>query len=88
MNRQASADQFIRELVGRNVKSARLEAGMSQRELGERVAGGERQRISLWENGRVQPSFQSLIDIAAVTGHDLGWFFTEHAEPQPAAPAA
>jgi len=101
MTRKASADQFIRELVGDNVRLAREQVGLTQHQLAERVkearelAGEsvprlemERQQVSLWENGRKLPSAQSLIAIACATGHDdLGWFYSRHDESDPAAPA-
>jgi len=85
-SRQPSPDQLIRELVGGNVRRAREQAGWNQRELAERL-DAEPPQVSLWENGRKQPNAQSLMKIASVTGHAYGWFFDEHAEPEPVAPA-
>jgi transcriptional regulator with XRE-family HTH domain len=86
--RRPSADQFVRELVGRNVTRARQEAGLSQRQLADSV-GTVRTQVSLWENGRRQPSAHFLIAIAGATGHadDLGWFYNEHGELAAAAAA-
>jgi len=85
-SRQASPDQVIRELVGGNVRRARELCGWNQRELADHL-DVEPPQVSLWENGRKQPSAQSLMKIASVTGHAYGWFFSEHAEPEPVTPA-
>src|SRR5262249_23263138 len=85
-SRQPSPDQLIRELVGANVRLARQLGGWNQRELAERL-DVEPPQVSLWESARKQPNAQSLIEIASVTGHDYGSSFSEHAEPEPVAPA-
>jgi len=77
--------QAIRELVGGNVRRAREQAGLNQREFAERL-DVEPPQVSLWENGRKQPEAQSLMKIASATGHDYGWFYTRHDDSAAPAP--
>jgi transcriptional regulator with XRE-family HTH domain len=60
---------------------------LTQDQLAERLDVYGRGQISLWENGRRKPSAHFLIAIAAATGHDVAWFYTDH-EDAPAAAAA
>jgi transcriptional regulator with XRE-family HTH domain len=73
--------QLIRELVGRNIARARLEAGLSQGQLAERIGRGPEHRaeVSTWERGRRLPSHKTLIAIAEVLRgtRDIGWFYSD-----------
>ena len=55
---------------GSLIREARLLAGLSQGELGERV-GKDRAQIARWERGAVQPSFETLRDLIAACGFEL-----------------
>ncbi len=50
--------------------SARRMAGLSQKELAERIAT-DQSNVSKWESGRVLPSTRTLQRIAEVTGNRL-----------------
>lgn len=52
------------------VREARLRAGLSQAALAERV-GRRQQVISRWEQGRSQPSLETLREVARACGLDL-----------------
>lgn len=49
--------------LGKTIKELRLEEGISQRELGERMNVCN-QSISFWENGQREPDLDTLIKIA------------------------
>ena len=46
---------------------ARIEAGLTQQELAERI-GTQQSAIARWESGRVSPSVSALAQIASATG--------------------
>jgi len=52
------------------MREARLLAGLSQGELGDRV-GKDRAQIARWERGAVQPSFETLRELVRACGLDL-----------------
>lgn len=52
------------------IREARLRAGLTQTELGERT-GRERSVIARWEQGAVSPSIDNLLDIVQACGFDL-----------------
>ena len=63
--------------LGARIKQARLEAGLSQRQLcGERLT---RNMLSLIENGAARPSMDTLQYFAKVLGKPMGWFLEEQA---------
>lgn len=53
----------MRKLVGRNVRAARVERGMTQERLAE-VSGFSQQYISDLERGRRNPTIVSLHELA------------------------
>ena len=57
----------MRKLVGCNVKSARIAAGMTQEELAER-SGFSQQYISGVECGRRNPTIVTIYEIAQALG--------------------
>jgi len=68
----------LKQLIAAWAREARKSAGLSQGELGAKLAldlGGERghtkANVSHWETGKHQPSIQQLLAIARVTGHLL-----------------
>lgn len=49
--------------IGENIKEARIHAGLTQKQLGERL-GITSQSIAQWETGRREPKYQSIVKIA------------------------
>lgn len=67
--------------LGQRIKQARLEAGLSQRQLcGEAVT---RNMLSLIENGSARPSMDTLRYFAARLEKPIGWFLEEQAVSSP-----
>ena len=64
--------------LGEKIRSARLEAGLSQRQLcGEEIT---RNMLSLIENGSAKPSMKTLRYLAGRLDKSLSWFLEEDAE--------
>lgn len=59
----------IRVLVGRNVRRARIEKGLTQEELAER-AGTSQFYISSLEAGRRNPTVVTVLELAQALGVD------------------
>ena len=55
---------------GMLIREARLLAGISQGDLGERV-GRDRAQIARWERDAVHPSFETLRELLRACGYDL-----------------
>ena len=68
--------------VAANIRTARLAAHLTQKELGKLV-GVTRTRVNDWENGRHQPSRQHLTERCAALGHSRGGFHDPHPEDTP-----
>lgn len=67
--------------LGERIKAARLEAGLSQRQLcGDRLT---RNMLSLIENGSARPSMDTLRYFASQLGKPIGWFLEEQAVVSP-----
>lgn len=49
--------------IGENIKKVRVDAGLTQKQLGERL-GITSQSIAQWETGRREPKYQSMVKIA------------------------
>ena len=62
--------------ISRRIRDARLEAHLSQLELGK-VLGVSDKSISAYEMGRSNPSFEKLKQIAAVTKRPMSYFTDE-----------
>ena len=56
--------------AGNLIKLARLDAGLSQRELARR-AGTSQATLCAYEAGRKSPSFETLVRIIRAAGQDL-----------------
>jgi transcriptional regulator with XRE-family HTH domain len=52
------------------IRQARLRAGLTQRELGERIRRPQSQ-IARWESGRVEPSLETLRRVVRACGLEL-----------------
>ena len=63
--------------IGERIKQARLEAGLSQRQLcGQRIT---RNMLSLIESGKARPGMDTLTFLAAQLGKPIGYFLEEQA---------
>lgn len=67
--------------LGQRLKQARLEAGLSQRQLCEDLI--TRNMLSLIENGSAQPSMDTLRVLSARLGKPMGYFLEEQAVTSP-----
>lgn len=67
--------------LGEKLRNARLEAGLSQRQLcGEKIS---RNMLSLIENGSAKPSMDTLQYLAAKLSKPVGYFLDEQAVTSP-----
>jgi transcriptional regulator with XRE-family HTH domain len=66
----------VRQMVGRNVQRLRIEAGLSQAALAERM-GVDRAYVSGLELGQRNPTIVTLWHIAEALGVKLQSFFNE-----------
>lgn len=67
--------------LGQRLKQARLEAGLSQRQLcGEEIT---RNMLSQIENGSARPSMDTLRCLSSRLGKPMGYFLEEHAVTSP-----
>jgi transcriptional regulator with XRE-family HTH domain len=71
----------VRRLVGRNVQRLRIEAGLSQAGLAERM-GVDRAYVSGLELGQRNPTIVTLWHIAEALGVKLQSFFKEGKSPR------
>ena len=67
--------------LGQRIKAARLEAGLSQRQLCGDVC--TRNMLSLIESGRARPSMETLRYFAGQLGRPLSWFLGEEVTASP-----
>jgi transcriptional regulator with XRE-family HTH domain len=65
----------IKTTIGRNLKAARDERGLTQREVAHAL-GIDAFQVSRWELGKVRPSDETLIRLADVLGLDYVSFFS------------
>lgn len=82
-----TASQTARHLaatVGENIRSARRAAGLTQRELAQRLDVADLQ-VSRWERGAHRPKDDTLIALAEILSREFSWFFIEHEDQEPAA---
>ena len=70
--------------LGQRIKEARLEAGLSQRQLCGEVC--TRNMLSLIESGRAKPSMETLRHFARQLGRPLSWFLEEETVASPNQP--
>jgi DNA-binding XRE family transcriptional regulator len=82
-------EQSVRFRVGRRLKQARNERGLTMAGLAE-VLGVTEKSVTNYESGRREPDWDTLEHIAQATGRDLAWFFqnepTAQAPPPPRRP--
>lgn len=85
-----SAGRELTAQIGRNIRQARRQLGMSQNDVlraqTDFMGPDDRpfliRELSAWENGRHRPSDHYLTRIAAITGQTLGFFFESHDDPE------
>ena len=72
-------------MLGQRIKEARIEAGLSQRQLcGDAIT---RNMLSQIESGKARPSMQTLQYLAQMLQKPVSWFLDELPEQLPADPA-
>lgn len=76
------ASQVSRQ-IGANIRKARKAAGLTQRQLAERI-GTDSFQVSRWERGANRPQYETLAALAAALGLTPTAFY---AEPDEAAAA-
>lgn len=67
--------------LGERIKTARIEAGLSQRQLCGEVC--TRNMLSMIESGRAKPSMETLRHFSRQLGKPLSWFLEEEAVLSP-----
>lgn len=73
---------LLREELGRRIKDARNEAGLSQQDLASAIGLKHAQDVSRYERGLVEvPSFR-IDRIAEATGRPRSYFTRDPAEPE------
>ncbi len=70
--------------LGEKLRQARLESGLSQRQLAEGFI--TRNMLSLIESGRARPSMDTLQQLSARLGKPVSWFLEEDAAVSPNQP--
>lgn len=64
-------------IIGKNVKKLRKQAGLTQLELANKVHKGDRSKISLIENGKEDFMMSTLLEIAKALKVDIKVLFEE-----------
>jgi transcriptional regulator with XRE-family HTH domain len=75
----SQATRQIRHIVGENIRTARLAAGLTQHQLAVALgafSGGH--GVSRWERGLVLPSPATFARLADVLGRGISWFYIDH----------
>lgn len=67
-------------MVGANIRSARLGAGLTQSELAGAVGGIQVMAVSNWERGVNRPNDVNLVMLSQVLGQPVAWFYADHTE--------
>jgi transcriptional regulator with XRE-family HTH domain len=68
-------------VAGSLIREARLRAGLTQTELGERT-GKDRAQIARWERDDVAPSIDTVLELIRACGFDLPLDLVEYEEPE------
>lgn len=74
---------LLREQLGERIKTARVGAGMTQRELAERIHLKNATDVSRYERGIVEVPSHRIDLIAEATGRPRSYFTRDPAEPEP-----
>jgi len=62
----------VSAVLGARIREARLAAGLTQVELGERI-GRTQAVVSAWERGERRPSVDALVALAHALGRSTDW---------------
>ena len=81
--REMSIGENIHKTPGQFIKAARIKAGLTQRELGEKM-GLAYQTVAQWENDLRKPKIETLKRIAEALGADFYSLADTEEEPRPA----
>ena len=73
--------QNLRELVGRNIRFARVSAELTQDQLADQL-DTTRFKVSDWERGIHEPNRVTLMRIGGIVGRTLGWFYDPHLDAE------
>ena len=57
--------------VGENIRQARTEKGLTQKELGAKLGGISQQQVGQWETGKARPKLETLQKIADALDIDV-----------------
>lgn len=82
MSRQRTGQ--IKAIVASNIRLAREEAGLTQRQLAAQVNDMEAMAVSRWERAQVLPSTSSLVALAAALNREIAWFYEDRDEEKAA----
>lgn len=70
----------IKQTIGNNIRRAREQTGLPQRQLALRLDISP-SRLNDYEHGRIKPHDDRIAAIAAITGApSIGWFYDQHEE--------
>ena len=68
----------LRGRIARNIETARMEHGFTQRQIAEQV-GAAPDQVAKWCRGTHTPGFEYMTKLAAVlTDGDVAWFYRAH----------
>lgn len=73
-----SASTNLAATLGRNIRAARRDAGLTQHELAVALGRGDLMLVSRWERGEHRPNDENLLALANVLKRDVPWFYTDH----------
>lgn len=79
MTSQVTKD--LKTIVAENVKAARGQKGLTQRELAEQVNAVDSLAVSRWERGKSIPNPENMVALSVALGRDASWFYTDHSGP-------
>jgi len=70
----------LNEIVGRRIRRARKEAGLTQSELANLIGASGEVTISRYENGKSGISLEVIEAVAKATGKEPWWFLSQEEE--------
>lgn len=83
----SQATEQLTATIARNIDAAVRASGKTNREVGVAMGASETQ-VWKWRKGKHGITHSNLIALGAVLGHDLAWFYTDHALAEPSRGAA
>lgn len=73
------ANRQIETILAENIEAARKDRRLTRRELAAHVNGVDPLAIYRWERSGVMPNASNMQALADALGHDVAWFYTDHA---------